>query len=117
MSAGAQSAYFEVDTILVKTETGYDTILISDKNKIFSGTSAVLTVDNQKRFIFVKEINFPDGSGMDCKMPFPPNVLEIKYAELVRWEATRPTATNIYTEIFVEIDGQSYSFEYGKGWK
>ena len=54
---------------------------------------------------------------MYCQMPFPPGVSEIKNAEVVKWEATRSTATNIYAEIFLEIDGQSYSFEYGKGWK
>lgn len=116
-SAGAQSVYVDIDTILVKTEAGFDTIVISDKNKIFTGTSAVLTVDNEKKFIFVKEINFSDGSSMYCQMPFPPGVSEIKNAEVVKWEATRPIATNIFAEIFLEIDGLPYSFEYGKGWK
>jgi hypothetical protein len=118
-SAGAQNSasYIDVDTILVKTGDSFDTIIISDKNKIFTGTSAVLMIDNQKKFIMVKEISFPDGSRMDCQMPFPPGIVEIKNAEVLKWEATRSVATNLYAEIFMEIDGQPYSFEYGKGWK
>ncbi|MBP9770336.1 MAG: hypothetical protein KBD22_02520 [Candidatus Pacebacteria bacterium] len=117
MSTSAQSVYVDIDTLLIKTEAGFDTLIISDRNKIFSGTSAVLMVDNEKKFIFVEEINFPDGSVISCKMPFPPNIVEIKNTQVVRWEATRSTATNIYAKIFLEIDGLPYSFEYGKGWK
>lgn len=115
MSTGAQSTYIEVDTIILKTETGYDTIVIPTDNQIFSGTEAGLEVNNLEKY-FLVSMSFPDGSRLDYRIPFPVEIKGDEEVKVMGWFSTRPIAKKISTKIDFQINGESYIYTSSGGW-
>ena len=115
MSASAQSTYIEVDTILVKTQGGYDTIVLPTDNQIFSGTEAGLQINNLEKY-FMVSMSFPDGSHLDYRVPFPVGMKGDEEVIVLGWFSTRPIAQKRSTKIDFSINGESYIYTSSGGW-
>ena len=115
MSASGQSTYIEVDTILVKTGFGYDTLILPTDNQIFSGTEAGLEINNLEKY-FLVSMEFSDGSRLDYRIPFPVGMKGNEEVKVMGWFSTRPIAKKSSTKIDFEINGESYIFTSSGGW-
>ena len=114
VSASAQT-YIEVDTILIKTPAGYDTIVIPTENQIFSGTEAGLEINNLEKHLMVS-MEFSDGSRLDYPIPFPVGMKGDEEVQIMGWFSTRPIAKKISTKIDFKINGESYIYTSSGGW-